>query len=240
MQHAHPLKPPSCERKNTQIPQPVWGTVLGEAWISSCCTLPAAVVGLCKGRHYIAQHKAAEQKGLGHIAIRSFSPIACPFARVKCVESKATDFLQVSHASTVFCWRNCLWGRRHSWGTGGVWAPLQGKRDILSWAACGTIPSPSGTLQPYLDPHNSIWGQLWLASLAQYCQPNLNHQVFNSECPHWALSHWKTQRQMWWRCLHYLPMVQQWVIALGPQGAHKHSWVLSAPRKTLTCTLPPS
>lgn len=140
----------------------------------------------------------------------------------------------------MFCWRHCLWGRRHSWGTGGVCTPIQDKRDIPSWAACGTLPSsPSGTLQPYLDPCNSVWDLLWLVPLPQWCQPNLEHQVFNSECTYWAVLHCKTQKQMWWRYLHNLPMHQQWVTALGTRGDHKHSWMLPPPRKTLTCTLLP-
>lgn len=103
------------------------------------------------------------------------------------------------------------------------------------------LGSPFGTLHPSLDPHNSIWGLLCLAPLAQWCQPNLEDQIFNSECTHWAVSHWKTQSQMWWRNLHCVLMPQQWVTALDstPQGVHKHSWVLPTPREMLICTLPP-
>lgn len=63
MQHVHPSKPPSCERKKTQVPQHVQDTVLGKGMDflllqTSCCSCRAV-----QRRHYTAQHKAAEQKG---------------------------------------------------------------------------------------------------------------------------------------------------------------------------------
>lgn len=105
MQHAHLLKPPSCERKK---PQHLWGTVLGKVMDflllqTSCCRLPPA--GYAKGGTTQPSTRQLSKKAicLGHIAIGSFSLLACPSARLRCVESKTTDFLQMRS-----CWHCVL------------------------------------------------------------------------------------------------------------------------------------
>lgn len=139
------------------------------------------------------------------------------------------------------CWHcvlleELLVGQEEFIGDRSVLALLQDKRDIPSWAACGTLPSsPFGTLQPYLDFYNSVWGLLWLGGASQAWSTKCSTLSVYSLSP-FTLENPKTDVVEVLALPSHASAVSD---STWPQGAHKHSWVLPIPRKTLICTLPP-